>query len=150
MKELENNKNALLCASFPGTGKTTLYNKYNGTEVIIIDSDSSKFNKSKFPENYIHHIKDSINKADIICISSHKEVRDALVANDLYFTLIYPHRSLKKEYIARYKDRGNSHLFIELVEKNWDIWITECENQLGCIHIVLPSMIFINDVINPN
>jgi len=137
----------LLCAAFPGTGKSTMYRRYYGTEKIILDSDSSKFNKDQFPQNYLQHIKDNIGKCDIIFISSHKEVRNALVANGLNFTLIYPDRSTKDEYIARYKDRGNSHQFIELVEKNWDLWIDECENQKGCKHIVLPSMIFIADVL---
>jgi hypothetical protein len=137
----------LLCAAFPGTGKTTMFNKCAGTKKIILDSDSSKFNKDQFPQNYLQHIKDNIGKADIICISSHKEVRDALVAKGLAFTLIYPNRSTKDEYVARYKDRGNSHQFIELVEKNWDSWIDECEEQKGCKHIILPSMIFVGDVL---
>lgn len=137
----------LLCAAFPGTGKTTMFNKYAGTKKIILDSDSSQFNKDQFPQNYLQHIKENIGKADIICISSHKEVREALVANGLPFVLIYPHRSLKDEYIARYTDRGNSHFFIELVEKNWDLWIDECEQQEGCTQIALPSMIFVDNVL---
>lgn len=139
--------NTLLCAAFPGTGKTTMFNKFADGEKIILDSDSSKFSKDHFPHNYLQHIKNNIGKVDIIFISSHKEVREMLVANNLPFTLIYPDKSLKDEYLARYKDRGNSSQFIELVEKNWDIWIEECENQKGCKHIVLPSMIFISDVL---
>ena len=137
----------LLCAAFPGTGKSMMYRRFSNGEKIILDSDSSKFNKDQFPQNYLQHIKNNIGKVDIIFISSHKEVRDMLVANNLPFTLIYPERSLKNEYLARYKDRGNSSQFIEMVEKNWDLWIEECENQKGCKHIVLPSMIFISDVI---
>lgn len=137
----------LLCAAFPGTGKTTMFNKFADSEKIILDSDSSKFSKDQFPQNYLQHIKDNIGKVDIICISSHKEVREDLVANGLPFTLIYPDKSLKDEYVARYKDRGNSSQFIELVENNWDLWIEECEDQKGCEHIILPSMIFVGDVL---
>lgn len=138
----------LLYAGFPGVGKSVFYNMHKfRSDMIVLDSDSSKFNKSGFPDNYIDHIKQNINKVSIICISSHKEVRDALVVNNLSFTLIYPDRSLKNEYIARYKDRGNSHLFIELLEKNWDLWIDECEQQEKCKHIVLPSMLFMSDIL---
>ena len=137
----------VLCAAFPGTGKSTMYRRYARSEKIILDSDSSKFNKDQFPENYLQHIKDNIGKVDVICISSHKEVRDALVANNLPFTLIYPDKSTKDEYISRYTDRGNSSQFIELMEKNWGLWIDECEQQKGCKHIVLPSMIFVDDVL---
>jgi hypothetical protein len=148
-KESENKPElyTVLCAAFPGTGKSTMYRRYAGSEKIILDSDSSKFDKDQFPENYLQHIKDNIGKVDVICISSHKEVRDALVANNLPFTLIYPDKSTKDEYISRYTDRGNSSQFIELVEKNWGLWIDECEQQKGCKHIVLPSMIFVDDVL---
>jgi nucleoside-triphosphatase THEP1 len=137
----------VLYAGFPGTGKSTMFRKYANTDKKVIDSDSSKFDKKNFPENYIKHIKDNIGKVDVICISSHKEVRKALVENNLLFTLIYPDRATKNEYLNRYKDRGNSSSFIELIDKNWDLWIDECEEQKGCEHIVLPSMIFMADVV---
>ena len=145
---MNNKQKGIIYSAFPGTGKSFYYNKYLvHSDRIILDSDSSKFDKSKFPENYMNHIKDNINKAHIMFVSSHEEVRNALVANALSFTLIYPHISLKDEYIERYKDRGNSSLFIKLMNENWERWILGCQEQLGCKHIVLPSMIFINDVI---
>jgi hypothetical protein len=42
--------NTILISAFPGTGKSFLF---NNTKLKILDSDSSKFDKSKFPENYI-------------------------------------------------------------------------------------------------
>ncbi len=138
-----------LCAAFPGTGKTYFYENNEN----ILDSDSSKFDKSEFPDNYIKYIKDEyikgklfLNETRVICISSHKEVRDALVENDLWFTLIYPDRSLKDEYIERYTKRGNNEKFVELITTNWDDWITELENQTRCTHIVLQSGQFISDI----
>ena len=142
----------LLCAAFPGTGKS--YYCYNGNwsqyvpEGFCCDSDSSKFDKSNFPQNYIEHIKQRIADGYArIFISSHKEVRDALVANGLDFTLIYPDKSLKEEYINRYKERGNSDQFIALLEKNWENWIDECKAQTGCKHIVLSSGQFVANVV---
>ena len=137
-----------LISAFPGTGKSHYCNLDYMPKGFAIDSDSSKFNKNNFPENYIQNIKEKISEGYArVFVSSHKEVRDALVKNGLYFTLIYPDKSLKHEYLERYKYRGNSSLFIELMEKNWDRWIGECQNQEGCEHIVLPSMIFISNVI---
>lgn len=137
-----------LCAAFPGTGKS-FYTEYKRAwNERVWDSDSSKWSKDKFPDNYIQHIKDGIGFADKIFVSSHKEVREALVSNKLPFTLIYPDKSLKSEYIERYKKRGNEDKFIELLEAKWEQWITECENQKECEHIVLPANTFISDVID--
>ena len=116
----------LLIAAFPGTGKSHYCSNGNYSQYIpegfCCDSDSSQFDKSQFPENYIEHIKKRIeqNYARIF-ISSHKEVRDALVANNLSFTLVYPDKSLKQEYLERYKKRGSHPKFVELIENNWDL-----------------------------
>jgi hypothetical protein len=103
------------------------------------DSDSSTFDKTEFPQNYIEHIKQKMAEGCArIFISSHKQVRD---------TLIYPDKSLKQEYIDRYKERGNSESFISLLETNWDNWIDECIAQTGCTHIVLSSGQFVSNVV---
>lgn len=78
---------------FPGTGKSR-YIKSSPNNILghlICDNDSSKFNKSEFPENYIKHIKEKINEGYArIFISSHKEVREALISNGIEFVLVYP------------------------------------------------------------
>ena len=128
-----------LYSGFPGTGKSYFFNNTDKDLISIIDSDSSTFDKKDFPDNYIRHIKENVGKIDVICISSHKEVRDALVANELYFLLFYPDKSLKAEYLQRYTDRGSPKAFIDLIDSNWDMWLTELEHQRGCKHIVLQS-----------
>lgn len=80
-------------------------------------------------------------------ISSHKEVRDALVENGLYFKLVYPDISLKEEYIKRYEERGNVDNFIKLLDNNWESWITELQTQVGCEHKVLKTGQFLSDII---
>ena len=146
VRESINKKETTLISAFPGVGKSYLF-KTNKNKVIL-DSDSSKFDKKHFPDNYIQHIKKNIGKADIICISSHKEVRDTLVENQLFFTLVYPERSLKKEYVERYKERGNDDNFVKLLEKNWGSWMDELENQKGCKHVRLKSGEYLSDKIN--
>jgi len=134
----------MLLSAFPGTGKSYLF-RSPGNKVIL-DSDSSTFDKSDFPANYIRHIKENIGKADIICISSHKDVRDALVENSLYFTLVYPDKSLREDYVKRYIERGSPAGFVNLVSKNWDQWVSELDNQEGCDKIVLKKGEYISNI----
>ena len=124
-----------IISAFPGTGKTTLFNKAKGTGLKILDSDSSKFDKSQFPENYIQHINKNIGKVDIILVSSHKAVRDALIENGLKFVLIYPEWWLKDYYIKRYKERGSNEAFIKLLDDNWDLWTDDCKSQKCDFHV---------------
>ncbi len=133
-----------LYAGFPGIGKTHVFNQF---DKIALDSDSSKFDKAYFPLNYIEHIKNNMGHVERIFISSHDVVRDALVKEGLDFTLVFPDRSLKEEYIERYKSRGNADAFVKLLEQNWDIWITQLENQKRCDKIVLKSGQYLSDVL---
>ena len=125
-----------IISAFSGTGKSYYHNNHPTT---TLDSDSSGFSWSKdengnkirnpeFPQNYINHIKENIGKYEIIFVSSHKEVRDALLNNCLYFYLIYPEQHRKDEYIKRYIERGDPQSFINLIETNWRSWINELEN----------------------
>ena len=137
---------ALLISAFPGSGKSHFYKTYKD-DITVLDSDSSTFDKSEFPQNYIEHIQENKDEADIIFISSHKEVRDALLEADLDFTVVYPNIELKDEYISRYKDRGNEESFVELLENNWDSWITEIEEDSRLNTIRLEECEFISDVL---
>jgi hypothetical protein len=140
-----NSPETVVISAFPGCGKSHLFR--NKGEKHILDSDSSKFDKSNFPENYIEHIKSNIGVADMILVSSHKEVRDALVDNDIKFILVYPNREIKDEYIQRYIDRGNEEGFVKLLNQNWDTWMSELESQTGCEKRKLEAGQYLSDVI---
>ncbi len=139
-------KMTIVISAFPGCGKSHLF-KNKGNKQIL-DSDSSKFDKSQFPQNYIEHIKSNIGDVDMIMVSSHKEVRDALVDNGIDFTLVYPNKDIKDEYIQRYIDRGNEEKFVDLLKKNWENWILELEQQQGCKKIELNGGQYLSDVVN--
>ena len=142
-----------IISAFPGTGKSYFYNENKST---TIDSDSSEFSWVKddqgkntkernpnFPQNYIEHIKENIGKYEFIFVSSHKEVREALKDNCIFFYLIYPDINRKEEFIQRYIDRGSSNGFIKLIESNWHEWIKECEFEMyGCsnVRMILPNL----------
>lgn len=132
----------MVIAAFPGCGKSYTVaheaEKFNG----VLDSDSSQFSWIKdkdgkntekrnpdFPNNYIKHIKDNIGKVEVIFVSSHKEVRDALKKEGIEYFLVYPNSFQKQDYIKRYKNRGNPQSFIDLLNSNWDLWIEECEEE---------------------
>lgn len=143
--------NTMLVAAFPGTGKSHYVNYGEGSgympQGFATDSDSSKFDKASFPKNYIEHIKQKISEGYArVFISSHKDVRNALVENNLPFVLIYPAKELKEEYLERYRQRGNNEKFIQLVLDNWDNWLDECKSQTGCFHIELKSGQFVSNV----
>lgn len=134
----------LVISGFPGTGKSYYISRGEGSDYMpqgfASDSDSSKFDKSNFPQNYIEHIKSLIAKGTMrIFVSSHKEVRDALVKEGIEFILVYPKKELKEEYLNRYKERGSSEQFIKLISDNWDSWLSELENQKSCTHLQLGS-----------
>lgn len=133
-------RDTLIVSAFPATGKSYFYT--NSKYHTCLDSDSSHFswvkddngNNTKerhpnFPQNYIEHIQENIGKVDIIFISSHKQVRDALHENGIKFNLVYPSRELKDEYIERFKNRGNDENFINFISNNWDNFIDEMEAE---------------------
>jgi hypothetical protein len=135
----------LIISGFPGIGKSTLFsagNLPNGLK--ISDSDSSKFDKAQFPQNYIDHLK-SLD-ADVVLVSSHKEVRQALVANNMPFFLVYPNANLKDEYMERYRNRGSPESFLALMQANFVSFVTECMKQPDCMKYELSSNTFLIDV----
>lgn len=136
-----------IISAFPGTGKSHFYRSCNNI-FKITDSDSSIFDKSQFPANYIDHILGLIQQnTDIIMVSSHETVRKAMIEKGILYTLVYPSIDQKEAYIERYKQRGSPEGFIKLISENWESWIKDCQEQTGCIHIELKPGEYISDVL---
>ena len=136
-------------SAFPGTGKSYFHQNSN---LDILDSDSSEYSwiskgvrNPDFPDNYMAHIKGKIGSADIILVSSHEVVREALVNEGIEFTLVFPERSLKREYIERFRQRGSPETFIDILSKNWDSWITQLQEQSGCTQVQLQQGKYLSD-----
>lgn len=132
-----------IISAFPGTGKT-FYHRNNPNTTL--DSDSSNFSwivregekrrNPEFPKNYIEHIKNNIGKYEFIFVSSHKEVRDILLENNIFFYLAYPDKNRKNEFIKRFRGRGSDENFVKLISDNWENWIKECDYcNAGCFKI---------------
>lgn len=141
----------LVVSAFPGCGKSTMTKQFPQ----ISDSDSSQFDKSQFPQNYLDHIQDRVRRGLCTFVSSHDTVRKAMVENYVPFTLVYPRMDCKDEYIKRYIDRAgtgglnknNEEWFADLMAKNWEDWIAQCQQQGSCIHRELKPGQFLVDVV---
>jgi hypothetical protein len=126
--------NTKIISAFPGTGKSVYFQK---NPQKTLDSDSSNWSWTHegtnrvrhpdFPSNYISHIKENMGRYDVILVSSHAEVREALLDNKIFFYLVYPGSTRKEEFLERYRNRGNPDRFIQLVSDNWDNWMKEVE-----------------------
>lgn len=116
----------------------------------ILDSDSSLFswiydengNKTDqrnpdFPNNYIQHIKKHLDTEDVIFVSSHKVVRDALKNAGIPYYLVYPQKDMKDEWIWRFRNRGNDESFIKFQDEHWNDFIDDMENETYPTKIVL-------------
>ncbi|GFN32481.1 hypothetical protein [Paenibacillus xylaniclasticus] len=145
-------KNTKVISGFPAVGKSYFFNQDLGFEVL--DSDSSQFSwlsegarHPDFPNNYMEHIKNNIGKVDIILVSSHDVVRAALKENEIAYTLVYPDKSLKDEYIERFKNRGNNEGFINFISSKWDEFIEDIENETYPNKVKLKSNQYLKDLI---
>ena len=156
--------NTKIYSIFPACGKTWLYEHQEDYDLKILDSDSSNFSwievrdafgrKTKlrnpdFPANYIKHIKENIGKYDCIFVSSHKSVREALYAEGIDFTIVYPEQSCKAEWVGRCfirEKNGESGCGADVMCDNFDNWILECV-ATGIDHkeIVLGSREYLSD-----
>ena len=146
-----------IVSAFPATGKSWVFN--TDKSKVILDSDSSQFSwvedsegqvrNPNFPGNYIQHIRQEINNCDIMFVSSHRMVRDALLHAGIPYYLVYPERNLglRIEYLKRCKNRGTPEI-AELLNHNWDTFMHELEAQTGCEHIRLGQGQYLSDVMN--
>lgn len=142
---------------FPGVGKSTItkeaeklglkhcfvrYDHHDmeyqltvpsGPGIPVFDSDSSLFDKSNFPKNYVDHIENVLKQEwmedVIILVSSHDNVRKMLHERGIEYCLAYPQIELKADYIERYKERGSSDQFVGMMEDSWVKFITDCEED---------------------
>lgn len=136
-------KTTYVISAFPCCGKTYSYleaARYH-PNIAILDSDSSKFSwildeygnstgerNPDFPQNYIEHIKSNIGKVDIIFVSSHREVREALQKAGIKFGAIIPGMDCKAEWIGRAYLRGSSVQFIDMLNHCWTEWLLDYDD----------------------
>lgn len=142
MNSKERERYGIVISAFPGCGKTYFVNKLNenleGSGKIFkginaTDSDSSSYSwvmdhgikrrNPDFPKNYIEHIKEARKNYDLVFVSTHQVVRDAMDAAGIPFELVYPNPQRKAEWVGNYYLRGNTKEFIDTIVAHWDEWI---------------------------
>ncbi|MFM2423801.1 MAG: Serratia phage [Candidatus Parcubacteria bacterium] len=148
----------IICA-FAGTGKTTAA-KSNLWRARDSDSDEFRFINARlnrkpegqnplWPQNFIDHAVTEFDKGDFdaILMSAYVEHLPAIGAR-VPLTYVYPSLDMKDEFEARYRCRGNSQGFIDLLIGNFDTWITALMTMKGD-HVVLKPGQYLTDVL-PN
>jgi hypothetical protein len=148
----------LVISGFPGVGKSG-FAEYNKDKKVVdldglrvneynwIQTSSGRSRNPDFPMNYVRETKKLMGTAHAIFLSSHQELRDALVKENVPFKLVYPAKSMKNEMIERYKKRGSAPAFIKLMEDKFDEFVGQCEAQKSAEHVVLKPGQYLSDVI---
>ena len=113
----------MIICGFPGIGKSYLAKKEPG----VVDLESTPFKKDwEVYSNVANHMN---NNGYTVLVSSHKEMRNALLQKNIPFTVIMPLYNEKPIYINRYIDRGNDPAFIQMMKFNYDSFIYELTND---------------------
>lgn len=101
LKKYLGRETTVICG-FPGLGKSSAAGKH------IADLDSADFMGPNRWEDYERAIKEQIGKVNYILVSCHPETRAILKNLGIHYYIAYPDRSLKEEYLERYRKRGDS------------------------------------------
>lgn len=143
--------NGLIIIGYPGIGKSSLGKI--GTNQNVIDFESSLFKVYGDRANnwnviYCRQAVSLARQGFIVCISSHKCVREELAKCDqdgFVIVTIAPSLKLKKEWIARLKDRYSQNpsaknlAALNNVEDNYDEDIKDIASDPNFSHIYLES-----------
>ena len=146
----------VVISAFPGMGKTYSTKNIEGYRIIdhessnykwLEDAHKGRFVNPDFPQNYISKLQEYINSSDapdIIFVSSHSEVREALEKAKISYYLIAPKQRYKNEIIKRYKERGNSDKFCKQLSENWYKYTDSITNETWPIQIKFNADQFID------
>lgn len=104
--------------------------------------------RPEWPNNYVLAIENVMDNYDYILIPSDFSVLALLEEKKIPYTLVYPHRDAKDDYLKRYIDRGNTEYFLSVFYDNWDWFIDSLEAYSHDKHIVLKPHQFLADVID--
>lgn len=123
--------------TFPGIG-AKYFEKNNLKKVIIgyanLPSDAG-YTYCNYPDCWIGRIKKMLyyNNVDYIYAPIHTSLREAIKKDkeldDVEKWIIYPDRSLKLEYIERYRERGDDQAYVTHMAEIWDEAIESIENE---------------------
>lgn len=121
-----------IISAFPGIGKTTLvqtnknYIDLESSDYKWLDIDkglsieerkgTAKTINPDFPANYIKKICELTSMGFNVLISSHKEVREALQAQGIKYTIVLPSLNMKEEMIMESQSLTGKNISLESQE----------------------------------
>ena len=113
----------------------------------MIDSNGNKISNPDFPVNYINYIKDMMGKIDVVFVSTHQNVRQALRDNNISYILVYPAVDTKDEMLQRYVTKGSTPEFVDMMRANWDDFIEDMQQDETPDKIELQSNQYLSAVV---
>ncbi|TWU71834.1 hypothetical protein ED733_002296 [Metarhizium rileyi] len=151
------NPGCVIISGFVASGKTWLTanaNQLRLSDYNVLDLDSALFPKdtdgkrgSDFAPSYLAKVKDSIAPNTIILISTHQEIRSALVQDSLSYALVYPDDNLQEEWMRRLHARDSPESLVNIVRDNWSKMLSGCQAQDGCDHFLLQEGQYLSDIV---
>lgn len=141
-------KNTVVISAMAAAGKSTFTNLPAVQDLVISDTDSSKYNfkmndvgqyldssgnvttdmdkrvkNPNFMRDYITAIKSKIGMVDILFVSAHEPVRQALGNAGIEFIYFTYKDSMKQEVVNRIRERKSqqpNNVIADVHEKLWD------------------------------
>lgn len=95
----------------------------------IYRKETIRVRNPNFVKDYINHIKENIGRVDIIFVSTHLEIRQALQDNNIEYYTIYPSKNMLNEWVGRMYRRGNDSEFIDKQIEMWDKNVGNIDNE---------------------
>lgn len=126
-------------SAFPGVGKT----KAVETVPNLIDLDLPGIPMGE----YIDKINDHLGNGLTVLVPSWETLRQAMRDAGIVYSIVYPQRDLKSDYMTRYIKRGSDDKFLNTLRTRWDAFIDTCEADPSDDHVVLKqSQAFLSDL----
>jgi len=137
---------AKIIVGFPGVGKSFVSREQSSQYSWLNIYDEPGYAKGD-EKRFLAGVLKLAQEPGVLLLPSHRMTGEFLISNDLVFTSVFPKRGLKEDYIRRYRERGSSEAFVELVSKNWDPFVDAMWYQHGkCNHIELDEGQYLKDV----
>lgn len=136
---------AFIISAYPATGKSYVTKNFNHDPYRLSDADINLFKygwkcnqnikklENIYPgitTNYLDYIRKESLYRDFIFISSHKDLQELMIKQNIPFITVYPVRSMKDIIIQRMIDRGDNKEFIEYQEDHFYQLINDIECNL--------------------
>jgi len=126
-------RKASILAAFPGSGKSFAcrdgMHPYSCYNILLGEIDENNFEESF--QKLLDEVRSNFN---YVFVPSDIRILEYLKKEQMHFRLFYPTPWLKSEFMLRYKERGDSEEFQQMMDENFDRLIEECENfsYTGC------------------